>query len=140
MTVMTTHTRLCIKCGSEHPIDAFPAGVVRLECRQHVWRRAKQSRKKAFAADPNKRILWYVWNRAWSDARVVYKRNGIPLKQADIAALFLAAGLVPSLDHRVVPQNACKPLNMENAALVTTTERREFVTLTRKDVQLFPTS
>jgi hypothetical protein len=42
MTAMTTLTRLCIKCGEDHPIRDFPAGVFRFECRKHVWRRAKQ--------------------------------------------------------------------------------------------------
>jgi hypothetical protein len=69
----------------------------------------------------------------------VYKRNGIPLKQADIAALFLAAGLVPGMDHRVVPKNPCKPLNLENAALVTISERKGLVASTRKDAHFFPT-
>ena len=142
MTVMTNHTRLCIKCGEDHPIHDFPAGVFRSECRQQIWRRAKQSRQKVFAADPSKRALWHVWHRAYADARVVFRRNGISLKQADIAALFLVAGLAPGqwLDHRVVPKDACKPLNLENAALVTATERKGLVALTRNDVQFFPIS
>jgi hypothetical protein len=138
MTEMTTHTRFCTKCSKEHPICDFPAGVFRFECRQQIWRRNKQSRKKVFAADPSKRVLWHVWHRAYADARFVYKRNGIPLKQADIAALFLAAGLAPSLEHRVVPKNACRPLDLENAALVTITERKVLVELTRKDAQFVP--
>jgi hypothetical protein len=55
------------------------------------------------------------------------------LKQADIAALFLAAGLVPGMDHRVVPKDAGKPLNLENAALVTNTERKGLIAMWRKD-------
>jgi hypothetical protein len=132
MTAMTSHTRLCSKCKEYYPIHDFPAGVCRFECRKHVWRRAKQSRQKVFAADPSKRILWIVWHRAWADARVVYKQNGIPLKQADIAALFLAAGLAPGLDHRVVPKDAGKPLNFDNATLVTTTERKLWIALWQK--------
>jgi len=133
MTAMTTDTRLCIKCGEDHPIHDFPTGIFRLECKKHVWIRAKQSRQRVFAADPTKRALWHVWHRAYADARVVYKRNGIPLKQADIAALFLAAGLAPDMDHRVVPKNAGKPLNLENAALVTNTERKGLIAMWRKD-------
>jgi hypothetical protein len=127
--------RFCTKCGEEHPICDFPAGIRRFECRKHVWSRAKQSRQKAFAADPKKRALWHVWHRAWADARVVYKRNGpgIPLKQADIAGLFLAAGLVPGLDYRVVPKDAGKLLDLENAALVTTTERKLLVAAWQKN-------
>jgi hypothetical protein len=138
MTVMTT--RLCMKCKKEHPIHDFPTGIFRFECKQHVWSRAKQSRKKVFAANPTKRALWHVWHRAWADAKVVYQRNGILLKQADIAGLFLAAGLAPSLDYRVVPKNASQLLNLENAVLVTTTERKGLVSLWRKDAQLFPTT
>jgi hypothetical protein len=133
MAMITTLTRLCIKCGEEHPLHDFPTGIFRFECKKHVWCRAKQSRKKVFAADPSKRVFWHVWHRAWSDARAVYKKNGIPLKQADIAALFLIAGLVPGMDHRVVPKDACKPLNLDNAALVTTAERRRLIAMWRKD-------
>jgi hypothetical protein len=139
MTVMTTHMLLCTKCGTEHPICDFPTGLVRrFECKQQIWRRAKLSRKRVFAADPSKRVLWHVWHRAYADARVVYKRNGISLKQADISALFLAAGLAQGMDYRVMPKNACRPLNLENAALVTITERKSLVELTRKDAQFVP--
>jgi hypothetical protein len=135
---MTTLTRLCIKCGEDHPIHDFPTGIFRLECKKHVWICAKQSRQRVFAGDQTKRALWHVWNRAYADARILYKNNGIPLKQADIAALFLAAGFAIDMDHRVVPKNTGKILNLENAALVTIIERKRLVTLFRKDVQFIP--
>jgi hypothetical protein len=120
---MSSVTRMCLKCGTERPVLDFPSGVCRYECKGCVWERAKKSRQRIFAANPSKRVLWYIWHRAWSDSRLVYKKDKMQLRQSDIAALFEAESLKPSMSYRIVPKDGKQKFTVSNASLVTVQDR-----------------
>jgi hypothetical protein len=77
--------RFCRACQATLPVAAFPLGKRRYLCRRHTWERNKQPSKQRALADPQRKCLWVIWKRCWTDARKAFGHTRIALLQRDIA-------------------------------------------------------
>jgi len=77
--------RFCRACQATLPVAAFPSGKRRYLCRRHTWERNKQPSKQRALADPQRKCLWIIWKRCWTDAKKAFGHTRIALQQRDIA-------------------------------------------------------
>jgi hypothetical protein len=77
--------RFCRACQATLPVAAFPSGKRRYLCRRHTWERIKQPSKQRALADPQRKCLWVIWKRCWTDAKKAFGHTRIALQQRDIA-------------------------------------------------------
>lgn len=118
-----TAGRWCKGCSSFLPIESFPPGRRRYQCRLHTCPQARERKERLFARNPSKKALWRMWHYSYLDSRSAFRTGGekctYQLVQDDILELCQNAGVQPSSQLRVVPMDPRKPLEAgRNGAIV----------------------
>ena len=134
--------RFCRACQCTLPVSAFPSGTRRYLCKRHIWERIQQpSKRRTFATNSHKKLLWMLWKRCWSDAKRTFKHECILLLQRDIEQTLAqieessrdsvspepAAAKIPAASKchiALMPANPEHKLSRNNVVVVDKTTRR----------------
>ena len=124
--------RFCRHCNTTLPLASFPSGRRRYICRKHVWQCVTKPSKSRCLQDGDKRRLWLLWKRCWTDARQTFKQTRVGIVQGDIDALLRDAG-DENLDRvSILPVDPTRVLCKANAMVVQTAARKQLVQACRE--------
>lgn len=124
--------RFCRACRAHLHIDAFPPGKRRYICRTHNWQLVKKPSMDRARADPQRKSLWVMWKRCWTDAKRTFKQPRIALQQRDIANALAKPGTAPAsqdptLKYAVVPADPTQIVNPNNLVIVHSDFRKDLL-------------
>ena len=120
--------RFCRVCQDVLPLTKFPPGQKRYICRACSWNRKGKAYKTKYYA--RRAHIQRLWAMCYTDLAAFYQPR-VGVSQADIAKLLEAGSFTASdaVKLAVMPQDPRRPMDKENAVLVTREQRRTLLSM-----------
>ena len=126
--------RFCRVCQDVLPLTKFPPGQKRYICRACSWnRKGKAYKTKYYARRAHIQRIQHIqrlWAMCYTDLAAFHQPR-VGVTQADIAKLLEAGSFTASdaVKLAVMPQDPRRPMDKENAVVVTREQRRMLLSM-----------
>ena len=124
--------RFCRVCQDVLPLTKFPPGQKRYICRACSWnRKGKAYKTKYYARRAHIQRLWAMCYTDLAAFQTLFHQPRVGVTQADIAKLLEAGSFTASdaVKLAVMPQDPRRPMDKENAVVVTREQRRTLLSM-----------
>ena len=120
--------RFCRVCQDVLPLTKFPPGQKRYICRACSWNRKGKAYKTKYYA--RRAHIQRLWAMCYTDLAAFHQPR-VGVSQAHIAKLLEAGSFTASdaVKLAVMPQDPRRPMDKENAVLVTREQRRMLLSM-----------
>ena len=125
-------SRFCRVCQNILPLIQFPPGQKRYICRACSWnRKGKVYKAKYHAQRAHIQRLWAMCYTDLAAFQTLFHQPRVGVSQTDIAKLLEAGSFTASdaVKLAVMPQDPRRPMDKENAVVVTREQRRMLLSM-----------